>query len=181
MLRALEANRDVLIDNLAADKVFALSADEVTALETNPAAAVPRLLAKTYYQAVNATLAHINNLVPNMISRHMSTAKAQKENEDAFYGKFPTLKPDVHGADVMNFAKIIKAQNPQMGKDDFFAMIGAAVMAKHGLIGQPAAAAPPSQPIAAPAPFAPARPGASIHTAPVEESPFSGLGQEWEN
>jgi hypothetical protein len=181
MLRALEENRAGVIDSLAASEVFALSADEATALETNPAAAVPRLLARTYYQAVNATLAHINNLVPNMISRHMQLTKAQQENETAFYGKFPALKPDVHGPDVVNFAKIIKQTNPQMGKDDFFAMIGAAVMAKHGLMANaPVAVAPPMQQ-QTPPPFAPARPGATVHSAPIEESPFAGLGGEWDS
>jgi len=184
MLEMLEKNAKEVIDNLAASPQFALSNDEATLLETNPAQAVPRILARTYYQAVNATLAHINNLVPGMIDRHTRLMKAQQENEDAFYGKFPTIKKDLHGADVARFAQIFKQQNPQMTKDDFFAMVGAAVMAKHGLMNAPSApAAPVGATPSTPAtpPFTPAKPGAAVRTTPIEESPFSGLGQEWEN
>lgn len=190
LLQEMEKNREGIIDALATDSSrFGLSADEVTLLETDPAKAVPRLLARTYYTAMNATLAHINNLVPGMIARHMKMTELQTEREKKFYGQFPALDKAKHSSDVATFANLFRQQNPNLSEADFFAMLGAAVMAKHGLTmnGVPAAApqpgvkGPPPQPAVTAPPFSPAAPGgATVRVTPVEENPFEGLGRDFD-
>lgn len=186
LLRELETHKDAVIASLASDPRFGLSQDEAILLETDPGKAVPQLLARTYYQAMNAALAHINNFVPQMVARHIEGTRVQTERENAFYGKFPALDKAKHGQDVLSFARIFRQQNPDMSLEDLFSMTGAAVMAKYGLHAAAVApsAAPnggrPPQPAAQTPPFAPAAAGAVVRTTPIEENPFAGLGKDWD-
>lgn len=190
LLAQLGEHREGVLDALANSGRFALSQDEATALETDPAKAFPRLAAKIFYEANNAMLSHISSFVPAMVSRHLQAVKLQTEAETAFYGQFPGLSKDKHAADVMSFAKVFKAQNPQISRADLFASIGAAVMAKHGILpgatpqpngsGAPAPASVQVQPSVTP-PFVPAAGGASVRMTPIEDSPFAGLAQDWDN
>jgi hypothetical protein len=185
LLNELSAHRDGVIASLAADSRFQLSPDEATLLETDPGKAVPQLLAKTFYQATNTTLTYINNFVPQMITRHLEGTRMQNERETTFYSKFPALKKDVHGSDVLTYARLFRAQSPNMPMDQFYTLVGAAVMAKNGIAGSQASAgvngAHPPQPAVHAPPFAPAAPGATVKTTPVEENPFAGLGKDWDD
>lgn len=185
LLKELETHRDGVIAALASDSRFGLSQDEATLLETDPGKAVPQLLARTYYQAVNAALTHINNFVPQMVARHIEGTRVQNERENAFYQQFPALDRTKHAGDVATFAKLFRQQSPQMAMSELFQMVGAAVMAKNGLSAavaapHPAANGRPPQPAITAPPFAPARAGAEVRTTPVEENPFAGLGQDWD-
>lgn len=185
LLKEFDAHREGLIEALAADPRFGLTADEATMLETEPAKAVPKLLARTYFMAMNAALTHINNLVPNMITRHVEATRVQSEREGAFYKKFPALQREKHHNEVMNFARVFRQQDPNMGFDDLTSLVGAAVMAKYGIApgmvanGGHAPASTGVQP-AAPAPFVPARPGVSVQTTPLDDNPFMGLGADYD-
>jgi len=180
LLREFEANREGIIDALAADARFGLSADEATLLETDPGKAVPRLLARTYYMAMNAALAHINNLVPGMINRQVEGTRIQTEREGAFYKKFPVLDRSKHHNEVMNFARIFRQQDPNMEFEQLTSLVGAAVMARNGLAPGMANGSPTVVQPATAAPFVPARPGVSVQTTPMDDNPFMGLGQDYD-
>lgn len=187
LARELEQHRDGVIAALAADPRFGLSQEEATLLETDPGKAVPQLLARTYYQAMSAALSHMNNFVPQMITRHIEGQRIQNEREATFYDKFKGLNKAKHGQDVLTFARIFRAQNPNLPMEDLFGLVGAAVMAKHGIngvasapLGTPAGGPPPQPAITTP-PFTPAAAGTMVRTTPLEESPFAGLGQDWDD
>lgn len=186
LIEQLAANQQALIPVIAQQR-FQLTKEEADALDLNASEAVPKLLARVYMESTGAALQHIHNLVPRMIAQQVRAMKVTEENETAFYKQFPAIDRVKHQADVMQFGKAFRSQ-PGITQADLFAMIGAAVMAKHGLSmpaaggGNGVAAPAPAQPaIVNSAPFVPATGGAHTRTEIVDESPFAGLGREYDD
>lgn len=181
LVQQLAVHRDAVLDGLAADR-FKLSPEEIKAVDTDAVAAIPRIMARTYYEAMQSTLLHINNMVPQMVLNTIRAQRASDQIEDAFYGQFKALDRLKHGGDVQTFAKMMRATNPKITQQDLFAMVGAAVMGKYGLQNVPAApggnGATPRTP--QPPPFVPAPPGASVKVIPEPESPWAGLGKDFD-
>lgn len=183
----MSLHREGLIDAIAQQR-FQLSKEEADALDLDPVKAVPRLLARVHAESVSATLQHIQSFVPRMIAQTMRNLKVQEENEGGFYRQFPSLDKAKHHKDVVMFGNAFRTSNPGISQNDLWAMIGAATMAKHGLAagaapvvnGAPAPGTP--QPVITPIPpFVPAQSGASVvNTENLEESPFAGLGRDFE-
>jgi hypothetical protein len=169
-----------VIQQIAQDR-FRLSDAELSELETDAATAVPKLLAKTYHQAMVSTLLHIQNQVPKLVTQVLEQQKAQDAVEQKFYGSFPALDRSKHHRDALAFANVLRQTSPQITQDDLFAMVGAAVMAKHGLHGVPASATNGAVRPTQPAPFVPARPGTSVKVTQEPESPFAGLGKDFDD
>ena len=182
LVEQLAQNRDALIGALASER-FALSKEDTEALESDYVAAIPKLLAKVYYEAATTTLNHINTLVPRLIHQQVALREQQRAAAKAFYSQFPAIDQSKFGGDVAQFANLYRTANPSVTREDLFAMIGAAVMAKHGLTAPSIApmvnGATPPRP-ASPAPFVPARPGTVVRTTPEPENPFEGLGQDFD-
>lgn len=187
LVEMVSEKRSELIDDLAKNQ-FAFAPEDVKriteSLDTDANAFIvsemPRLKAEVYYEAVKASLNHINNMVPRMVMQVVKAMKQHDEAETAFYGKFPTLDKTKHGADVVHFSRLLKQANPQITQDDLLATVAAAIMAKHGLVGQATAPVAPngaSRP-PSPPPFVPARPGTTVVKTPEPESPWAGLGAE---
>lgn len=181
LLDQMSQHREALIGEIAA-KQFAMTKEEADALEVDLHGTVPKLLARVYYDSVTATLAHIQRTVPQIVQQQVNLMRAADEAENAFYGMFPGLDRAKHAADVNQFAQAFRT-NPNITQKDLFSMVGAAVMAKHGLTMTAQAAAQPSNGRSPPArtstpAFVPARPGASVTTHPIEDNPFAGLGQD---
>jgi hypothetical protein len=180
LVKQLEQHRSAVISSLAADR-FKLSPEEVSAIDTDAVGAIPNIMARVYYEAMQSTLLHIQNLVPQVVMNMMKVQKQNDDVENAFYGQFKTLDRGKHHADVVQFANMLRGTNPQITQADLFAMIGAAVMAKHNLSNvQPngSSGIPPRS--AQPAPFVPAMPGAHVRVTPEPESPWAGLGKEFD-
>lgn len=186
LVEQLAQNQQALIP-VVAEQRFKLSKEEADALDLDASAAVPKLLARVYMEAVGASLQHMHNLVPRMIQQQVRTIKATEENETAFYKQFPTIDKAKHHSDVVNFGRAFRA-TPGISQADLFAMIGAAVMAKHQLPAGAApvvngvpALAPPQPAIVTPsAPFVPATGGAHTRIETVDENPFAGLGASFD-
>ena len=173
IVEQLTQNRDVLIEALAAER-FALTKEEEEAIETDAIAAIPKLLAKTFYEATTAALKHIQNHVPGMIAQQAQTTQVAQHAETTFFTQFPGLTAAAHGNDIVLFANSFKASDPKITSENLNAMVGAAVMAKHGI----AAGASPPVPVAPTPkqqPFSPAKPGTQVQIVPEPEHAFAGL------
>ena len=181
LVQQLAQHRDAVLDGLAADR-FKLSPEEIKAVDTDAVAAIPRIMARTYYEAMQSTLLHINNMVPQMVLNTIRAQKVSDDIENAFYGQFKALDRLKHGGDVQTFARMMRQTNPKITQQDLFAMVGAAVMGKYGLQNVPAApggnGATPRTP--QPPPFVPAPPGAQVKVVPEPESPWAGLGKDFD-
>jgi len=136
-------------------------------------------MARVYYEAMQTTLIQIQNLVPRLVQNIVGMQKSHDEAEQGFYGQYPALqsaRSKVHN-DVLATAAMFRKMNPQIGKDELFAMVSAAVAAKHGLsLAAPAmnGGRPPQ------APFVPAQAGAHVKVTPEPESPWAGLGRDYD-
>jgi len=177
----LTQHKDALIGAIAQER-FKLSPEEMNALEIDAVGTIPRLLAKVYYEAVTASLNHIQNFVPQMQAQFRNAEQANAEAEKVFYGAFPQLDKAKHHEDVMMFAQMFRSTNPNLSREDFIAGVGAAVMAKNRIA--PAATngkGPTVNPKpAATTPFVPAQAGATVKVTPEEPSPWAGLGVDFE-
>lgn len=188
VLGEIKGQEAQLLEQISAS--FALSPEDVSALELDAVGHTPKLLAKTYLRSVETSLQYMKTLIPSMVERRISQMKQEMEVENAFFSKFPAIQKDAHGKDVVAFASAFRAANPNITRDELFARVGAAVMAQYNLT---AAAKPPApapltatqrmlngtQVASAPG-FAPASSGVVTHQQPVQSSPWDGIGQEFE-
>lgn len=158
---------------------FALSPEQITELETDAATAVPKLLAQTHLRSLKAMATLLKEMVPSMIVQTVEQQNAARDMEASFFKQWDKLDRTKHGADIKSFAHAFAAANPKMTREELFSLVGAAVMAKHGLtMSAPASAAPPPPAV----PFAPAATSAPVvHQKPVDDSnPFAGMGRNFD-
>lgn len=179
LVQQLEQHRAAVLDALAADR-FKLSPEEISALDTDATAAIPRIMSRVYYEAMQSTLLHLQNQVPRMVLSVLNAQNSSTKAEDKFYGQFKNLDRSKHHNDVLAFATMLRQTNPKISEADLFAMVGAAVMAKNGIAPTlaPNGGTPPRPP--SPAPFVPATPGSSVRLVPEAPSPWAGLGQDFD-
>jgi len=195
LAQQLTANRDVLIDNLASTR-FALTPKEVEAIEVDAVAAIPKLLARVFYDSAINSLMQINNMVPRMVS-HVAQEQIQtKSAEDAFFQAWPGLdrsNPE-HVRTLNTVVQAFRASNPKASQEDAIKFVGTAASAFLGL--QPPAAAPaggangrtPSAPNGrspvvrqTPRTFVPASGGAPAAQPPGTPNPFAGMGLSFDD
>lgn len=184
LAKQLQENKAKMIDALASER-FQLSKEEQDALEEDAVAAIPKLLARAMIETSTVALNQIGTLVPQMIQQHMALSQATSAAEEKFYGMFDQLDKEKHGEDVQAFAQSFRASSPQIDQDSLFSMVGAAVMAKHGI--KPEAKAsngdgeqPNTPPKPKSKPFVPAQQGAAVVLEKEPESPYAGLGQDFD-
>ena len=181
LLQMVLQNRATILNELAS-KRFTLSQAEQDELETNAVGAIPKLLSRVYFDAYTSAMHYINQQVPTMIASHITESKRDTDAENDFYSAWPGIDKAKYGQDVYNFADAFRKLNPSASLKDAIQFTGSAVVAKHGLqnAGKPAAPVRPGAPSRRSAPFAPAAGGRTVSTAPVEESPFAGMGMNFD-
>lgn len=191
LVEQLGQHRTDILDELAKTR-FAWDAGEqkqfMADLETDAPKAlvdwVPRLMSRMYYESAVMALNHINTFVPQLMHNFTTLTEKHKEAETEFFKQFPGLNKKDHWGDISQFAKVFGQQNPQIAQKDLLALVGAAVMAKHGIVpgaaphvngGGPA----PRRPSAPP--FVPAQAGgASVKVTTEKEDPYGGLGGHYD-
>lgn len=186
VLSALKEQEGKLLEDLSAG--FALSPEDVTALEVDAVVHTPKLLARTYLRSVETSLQYMKQLIPSMLKQGMTQMRTEMEAEQAFFSQFPSLKKETHGKDVTDFALAFRHTNPQITRDALMKAVGAAVMAKHGISSAGGSLAPAAVAssgmngagVVKTAPFTPAPSGVVTHTQQVAPSPWEGLGHEFE-
>lgn len=183
LVTRLSEHREAIIDGLAAER-FRLSEQEINTVTADPAAAVPRLLARAYFESTQASLLHMQNFVPKLVVSLMRDLKEYDDVENRFYSSHKPLEKAKHDPDVRQFARAFRAANPRITEAELFPMVAYAVMAKHGLMNQPQAQQPAQQNGRAPATpsFVPARPGVGgARVTVTEDNPFMGLGRNFDD
>lgn len=182
-LQQLAENREGIMEELAKSFDFTpeekaklagdLDVDATKTIIDN----LPKLKAQVFYAATTAALQHMERMVPVMVQRTVQQLRKHDEAEKQFFTQFPSLSKDKHWNDVVAFSNSFKRTNPNMTQADLFAMVGSAIMAKHGL---QAAAAPRGgqnpQRVPTP-PFVPAQNGSGVNIQTQPESdPWAGMG-----
>lgn len=164
---------------------FALSEDEITELETDAVAAVPKLLARAQIKAVEASLRYMQQLVPQMVAQQLQQTQAATSEEQAFFTQFAQLNKAEHGEMIRQVSHALYQSNPKMSRKQLYDLTGAIVMQQAGIVppqqqAQPTPAPAPARQNGA-APFTPAV--AATRVAPPQQpvpDPWGGLGQDFD-
>lgn len=177
-----EQDKPKIIEGLAT-KRYALSKEDLDLLEAEPGKALPLLAARVHVELFQDMLKSVTGMLPVAINQHLETHQANNAAVEAFKTAWPQLDLEKYGEDIAAFSQVFRQTNPKASREEAIKMVGAMVMAKHGLAAsqQPASPAPAQQvaPQAAP-PFRPAQPGVVQPPAPVAVEEFAGLGQDFD-
>lgn len=175
----LAANEANLIEHLAAGD-FALSKEDLEALEADAPAAVPKLLARTFVRAQVGALRQMQQIVPAMIQGQMRVMRENWKNEQAFYKRWPDIDAVKHGPLVARYAQMYRQANPSAPMSQMIEELGPMVMvagkitpAPTPVNGAPLAIRPPQ-----PTPFKPAMGGPASPPQPQEVNEWAGMGQD---
>lgn len=178
----LQQNFDQLIPHLAQNE-FALSPEDLSALETDAPGHIPTLLARVHLKGQMNTLNLLQRMVPQMIQRSVQVMRKNMENEQAFYSSWPGLDRVKHGQIVQSYARLFRAQNPQATREQMIQALGPIVAQAAG-VADPRKAVVNGAPQGRvqPSPFVPAMPGPAASPQPAEADPWSGMapGQDFD-
>lgn len=163
---------------------YALTQEEMEALESNVAEFIPKLAARIELRTTQNFLAHFARLVPQMLHRHMAEQQVSQRNVDAFFSKWTQLNRDKHLQVADMYAKMYRQANPKASPEEVIDRVGRMTLMHFQIpIEQAAAAAAAggngraAPPTPAPQPFVPAQggPGAAPGNL-VVEGEWDGLG-----
>lgn len=181
----LGKNRDALIENLAQTR-FALSQSEKDALEVDAVAAIPKLLARLYFEATTTSLNQIANMVPRLVNTTVTESVNLKSAEDQFFSAWPAI--DRNNADHTKATQIavntFRQMNPGASREDAIKAVGTMVTAMFGLKAPVANGGNGSPRPKGSAPFAPASGVARSTAASTQRQvldDFAGLGATFDN
>lgn len=170
-----------------AQHLFALTPEDLGALETDAAGLLSKLMARVYVKANQQMMRHLARSVPLMVTKHTEATRASESNRAGFYSAWPSLDQTKHGAMVNQVAQAYRAANPSVSKDDMIKAVGAIVHHMAG-VAMPVAGSPPTQPkspMAAngarapqPSPFQPAASVAPAAMTTAEGDPWGFLSPE---
>lgn len=153
-IETLNANREQFRASLA--EQFKLDEATITELETDAAAAIPKVMADLYLRVMAGVYNILDRGLPNMIDSHSSRVAGRKEVETKFYGKFPELQKPEYSNAILGAVKQVKQMFPQDSQDQVMDRVGRMVMAAYGIAqSAPAQRSAPSRARKA-APFTPA-------------------------
>lgn len=136
------ASQEAAIVEEAARTMFALSPEEITGLEENAVAVIPKLLARTYFQAQRSMLTTLQRALPAMLGNHLTQKQKHDTNENTFYDKWKDSGIDraQHGALVTRLAAMYRQMNPKATFDQMVSDLGPMVVMAAKI--QPPAPAP---------------------------------------
>lgn len=163
-----------------AEQLFAMSDEDVEALQSDPQKSLPMMASRVYVRAVSQALKHMEAAIPAAIERHMRVTESSRKSEEAFYKAWPDLDPAQHGPLVKRLGMTYRMTNPTSPMSQMIEELGPMVMmaAKvqpKPIVASPGAPAPAVNGVRPPqaSPFVPAIGG------PAASSPQGQAGSEW--
>lgn len=175
-----QKDKPTIVESMAKTR-YAMTKEDQDLLEAEPFTALPKLAARVHVELMQDVLQSMAGMLPVAFQGFMQEHAQNAAVEDEFKQAWPQIDFAKHSADVEAFAQLYRQSNPKATKAEAIQMVGAMVIAKHGLAAtpqQPATPAP-ATPGAPPAPpFAPARPGVAAAPPPVIVEEFAGLGMD---
>lgn len=171
-------------EDLLAKHHYALTPEQKTEMEANPAEFIPKMMSRVYLDAVTATLTQVTQFLPRMVEHINRQAVTTGKAENSFYERWPKLKD--HGDMVIRVGQVYRSLNPMASAEDFINEVGAQTMVALRLSPEEIQAAITGGKAAKPAataaaPFRPATSTPSGGIAPaVQKNPFDALADEFE-
>jgi hypothetical protein len=165
---------------------FALSQEDVTELETDVVAAVPKIMSRVFIEAQMSMQKFLAQALPGMMKQYGSVTKANDDAEQSFFGAHKDLdiKNPQHRATAVRIASIYRKANPSIPLEQLISEVGPMVRASLQMAAPPASAAAPPVIPGQPKGGTPFRPavngGGGSSPAPAEQSEWAGLGQQFD-
>lgn len=159
-----------------ATKHYVMPAELAEEMTTSPHTATPKLMARVYMDAVQASVGHMMTNLPRLIEATLEAIKGRDSDEEKFFGSWPKLDRNTHRTAIVQLGKAYRHSNPQASTDDFIRDVGAQAMVALKIPfevtagnGTGTVAAPPAQ--AGQAAF---RPASGTRPAPAAAAPGAG-------
>lgn len=118
----------------ALQQAYALSADDATALLTQPEAVLPKLAVAVHTNVMREMQANMHQMmqaIPAMLQVEASRVQAEESAKSDFYGVWPGLKAN-HDIVVRN-ANMVRAANPSATREQVIEMAGMLTAAALGV------------------------------------------------
>lgn len=183
LLEELSKNREALISHLAETR-FKPTKEESDLLDTDATAGIAKIAARVYYEAATSTMQQLQKFVqdqlPSLIDQHASSTNNIRDAENDFYKEWPNLSKEADDKVVAQYASIYRQANPQASRKEAIEKVGQIVST---ILGKPKGAVTAPKSNGSPRPFTPASGAARVVSQAlpaVEQSPFAGMGQEFE-
>lgn len=173
---AVEQGREKFVDALATT-AYRLSSEDADALIADPAAAVPKMLARAHVNIVQNVLRTIGAQMPHLVGGLLEARKKNAEYEDAFFAKWPQLDRVKDERVIRQLAAAYRTANPAAPSDELIQMVGAQAVVALGRL-QAQAPVSPVQPIPRQQGFRPA--AANSPPAQVQQTttnPFEAMAE----
>lgn len=190
LAQGILSNEQATIDHVAAT-MFALTPEEVQALETDTVGTVQKLCARTFVKTNANMLMQLSKLIPTMIQRGLADTRRATTNEDSFYAAWPQIDRNVHRDLVNRYGVAFRQMNPNTTKEEMINLLGPLIMmaAKIPFTGQPTPQAQPAasvHPVAGnpvangvrpppQSPFVPAVPGPAANGQEPQLEPWEAM------
>lgn len=160
-----------------ATSVYQLKTEDADTLMTDPAKAVPQLLARAHVNIVQNVLRTVGQHMPHLVGGLLEARARHMEQENEFYTRWPQLNRQTDEMTVRQLAAAYRTANPTATKDQMIQMVGAqAVVALNRLQAQAPTVQQPTprqqgfRPAAASSP-----PAAGVQ--PTQVNPFAAMAE----
>lgn len=119
-----------------ANTVFALSPQDVEALQTDPASIVPHLMSRAFIRSQQNTLELMARLLPAQLAKHTADLRRHSANEDKFYSRWKEIDKGRYGDIVMKYAAVYRQMNPHTPLDQMIEDLGPLIMMAARIVPQ---------------------------------------------
>jgi hypothetical protein len=111
---------------LIAEHHYRLTEKDVAEFNENPAVFIPKAMSRVYMDSISAAFQQFTQYLPRMVDQVMTARQVRESRENAFFSKWPDLKP--HRDAVLRLGAAYRQSNPQATLDDFINEVGAQAM-----------------------------------------------------
>lgn len=115
------------------EQQYKLTPEQVTQLEENAPAFIPKMMAKLHYQVQIAAYTGVMSQMPRVIEQILTQHKAVDTAVGKFYNRWPDLKDAKHDTAVDQGLKAWRNANPNATMDDMIEKAGLMLMLSLGL------------------------------------------------
>lgn len=110
-------------EELLATHHYRMDEKQVAELNENPAAYIPKAMARVYMDAVSAAFQQFTNYLPRMVNSVLQQRETMNTTEKTFFDRWPDLVN--HRDTVIRLGQSYRAANPSASMEDFINEVGA--------------------------------------------------------
>lgn len=115
-------------ETLLAEHVYKLTEDDVAQLNENPAAYIPKAMARVYLDTISASFQQFVNYLPRMVYQVLDAREKNVGQESTFFGAWPKLNTDAGKDTVRRLGMAYRQANPSASTEQWINEVGAQAM-----------------------------------------------------